>query len=233
MKDHLRIEELFAARALGGLDAADEEELTRSVTAHGSDCSECRRLEDEYREVAGRLAFALPPERVPGGMADRILEEAAARKVPRVPAFRRVAAALAAALLLGLGAVGGYMLAPDAVPGLTEAAAYISQSGVLISSFEGSGQGSLALAYKPGRTEAYVIGSGLSSAPQGKVYELWLMRGDDVRSAGTFVPNRDVVVARVRSDPSTSDRVAVTLERAPGTRRPTTPPIFAAPITTS
>jgi hypothetical protein len=235
MRDHIRIEELYAARALVGLDEHDAEELARSVAAHGDDCPECGRLQDEYEEVAGRLAFALAPERVPEGMADRILgEERLGTRERRSPrSFRRAVAAVAAALLLGVGALGGYLLAPRAVPGLTEAAAYLSEPGVRISNLEGSGRGNLVLAFRPGSEESYLIGSEVPPAPEGKVYEVWLMRDDGVLPAATFTPERDVLVVRVPEDPSDVARVAVTLELAPGAPQPTTAPIFEAPITLS
>ena len=58
MTDHGRIEELLAVRALGGLDAAETQELDRALAAHGASCAECARLRSESEEVAGRLAFA-------------------------------------------------------------------------------------------------------------------------------------------------------------------------------
>jgi hypothetical protein len=230
MKDHTRIEELYVARSLGELESGDAEELARSVAAHGSDCPECRSFRDDYEEVAGRLAFALSPERVPEGMVDRILEDRPARKA-KSPRFRRVAAALAAAVLLGVGAVGGYLLAPEAVPGLDQAAEYLSEPGVKLASLEGTGQGNLAMAFHHGRQDSYLIGSGLAPAPKGDVYELWLMSGNEFRPAGVFEPEGDVVVVPVTSDLSGVTLAAVTIERAPGAESPTTDPIFSAPIT--
>jgi hypothetical protein len=230
MKDHIRIEELFATRALGTLEAADGEELARAVAAHGEDCPECRRLQEEYEEVAGRLAFALAPAEVPEGMADRIVGQPRVRAGWSGQRFRRAAAALAAAALLGVGALGGYVLAPRAAPGFSEAAAYLAEPGIRISPLEGRGPGSLALAFHPGRDRSYLIGSDLRSAPSGEVYELWLMKAGDLLPAATFTPEGDVVVVPVSFDPSTAVQAAVTLERAPGVDEPTTLPLFAGPI---
>lgn len=229
MRDHIRIEELYATGALGSLEPGDAAELERAVSAHGNDCPECIRLRDEYAEVGGLLAFALDPTEIPEGMDDRILRRARFGQRLRIP--RRVAAGLAAAALLSVGGLGGYLLAPRMVPGLSEAAAYLSQPGARIASLEGSGRGNLVMAFHPGRRDSYLIGSDLAPAPEGDVYELWLMSGSDLRPAGVFEPERDVVVLRVTSNLSNVSQVAVTLERAPGARSPTTEPIFAAPIT--
>ncbi len=58
--DHTKIEELLAVNALGGLDRADVELLTRLRGEHGA-CEECARIEAAFSEVAGRLGFALDP----------------------------------------------------------------------------------------------------------------------------------------------------------------------------
>ena len=41
---------------------------------HGPDCAECRRLETEYGEVAGRLAFALEPVAVRHTFQEQTIE---------------------------------------------------------------------------------------------------------------------------------------------------------------
>src|SRR4029450_5924700 len=61
MRSHERIEELIAIRSIGGAGPREQAELERLMASHGPDCEDCRRLEIEYGEVAGRLAFALGP----------------------------------------------------------------------------------------------------------------------------------------------------------------------------
>src|SRR5205823_257627 len=67
MTDHDRIEELIAARALGALDPHEVTELDGLRGEHGPDCVTCRAHEDDYGEVAGRLAFAAEPAAIPAG----------------------------------------------------------------------------------------------------------------------------------------------------------------------
>src|SRR5207247_10668356 len=59
-RDHGLIEELLAARALGGLEPEDDTVLRAAMAAHG-DCEECRRLETGFEGTAGLLGFALDP----------------------------------------------------------------------------------------------------------------------------------------------------------------------------
>ena len=232
MKDHVRIEEQLAARALGGLEAVEAEELARAMAGHGYGCPDCRRLEAQYEEVAGRLAFALVPADVPDEVERRIFapieHETARRSWSRLP--RALAVAAAAALLAAGAAAGGYLLAPRPAPALKAAASYLSQPGTRIAPLQGSAQGNLALAFGPGRNISYLIGSDLRRPPDGKVYELWLRRSGQLQRAAVFSTGGDLVVVMVPFDPSTATEAAVTLERAPGVDRPTTNPIFSAVV---
>lgn len=76
MNQHERIEELLAADALGGLGPSDEAELAAAWEDHGQHCESCQRARAEFGEIAGRLAFVLPPAPVSQDMADRILRMA-------------------------------------------------------------------------------------------------------------------------------------------------------------
>src|SRR2546422_11542342 len=79
MRDHTLIEELLAVQALEGLDGGDVALLESRRNEHG-DCAECRSLEDEFNEIAGRLGFALDPEPIDPRMADEILLRAGSSK---------------------------------------------------------------------------------------------------------------------------------------------------------
>jgi anti-sigma-K factor RskA len=107
----------------------------------------------------------------------------------------------------------------------------VSDPSTRVAHLTGAGTGNLSIAYQPGRRSAFLIGSGVPAAPSGKVYELWRFgpSGSPVPS-GTFEGSGKVVVLRVAADLSRAKQVAVTVERAPGTKQPTTKPIFAAPI---
>jgi anti-sigma-K factor RskA len=76
MVEHEHIEELIAARALGGLDPDGERTLARERESHGKRCPECLRLELEYSEVAWGLAFALDPVPLREGFEDELVAAA-------------------------------------------------------------------------------------------------------------------------------------------------------------
>lgn len=232
MRDHTRIEELLAARSLGGLDPRDEAELEREMASHGRDCEECRRLQTEFEETAGRLAFALEPVAVRDGFAEETFERAfgpaaePAAERPGAPSRRRgwlrplVGVAAAIALFAGGVIVG------TAVTGEQP-----SEKTVLTFQSE-TKPGTLAAAFSPGSSGLYMIGTGLPTLPEGKVYELWLFTGDTPASAMCATPTADGSVFGF-ADKSLEGvgLLAVTVESADCPSAPTTEPVFTAEVT--
>jgi hypothetical protein len=167
MADHQHLEELIAADALGGLDADERRELERQRAAHGADCIECRRLEDEYGEVAGRLAFAVDPIPLREGFEDEVVAATTDTR-PRLErvvdlrsrrpdpsrsrsGFLRPLAAVAAAIVLFVGGwaigVGTSGSDPGGIP-----------IDARVVAFQGNGPGTLAVAYRPGEKGVYLLG---------------------------------------------------------------------------
>ena len=70
--------------------------------------------------------------------------------------------------------------------------------------------------------------SGLSTAPQGKTYEAWVIpKGKPPRPAGLFSGSTSTTIQLKGTVPQTAV-VAVTIERAGGTNAPTSSPIISA-----
>jgi hypothetical protein len=259
--EHERIEELLAVRALDGLEPGELAEYDRLRTEHGLDCEECRRAELELDEIAGRLAFALGPVVVPAGMEDALMARALEERPPATAAAastdelsqrrtaregrrpgrsaRALAAVAAAVVLLAGGFAGGLLAGGSSNGGSQQAAlaAYLAHPDVHIVPFAGKTGGNLTVAYRPGHTEAFVVGSGLRAVPSGKQYELWLFPpggGPPARGPTFDAPSgSNAVVVPVSADPSRSVLMAVTVERAGGVGQPTTNPVFTAPIATA
>jgi hypothetical protein len=237
-ESHERIEEMLAAQALGGLSPAEEAELDRLRAEHGLDCEECLRIEAGYREVAGRLAFALDPAPVREGMEEDLVDRAMGSR-PTLPVLRpalgrRLVAVAAVVAILVAGGIGGYLIGRPAGPSADAQAlaAFVAQRGTKVLPFHGTGHGSLKLAVRPGSTTAFVFGSEIPEAPSGKVYELWTFRGSGRPvPSGTFSGGGDIVVLAVGTNPVEASAMAVTVERAPGATQPTRQPILSAPIT--
>jgi hypothetical protein len=232
-RDHTEIEELLAIDALGGLDADDRERLARERASHPDACEECARLEAEYAETAGRLAFALTPEPVDEGAADRVLAaaRAEAETVVRLPeagpsrssrqAWRAVGVA-AVVVALALVAIGVLR------PSTTSVDASSTQR---IVTFTGDTGGTLAMAYTPGEAGAVFWGSGMPDLEEGRVLEIWMIEDGEAVSGGCVSPTDGTVAFSVDAAIGTTDTMAVTEEPADCPAQPTTEPIMLADLT--
>lgn len=73
--------------------------------------------------------------------------------------------------------------------------------------------------------DAVLLVSRLEEAPSGRTYEIWVIEGQTPRPAGLFRGGNDVIVPLTRPVPKGAI-VALTLEPAGGSRRPTSTPIY-------
>ena len=196
------LHELTAAYALEAL-SADER---REFELHLSDCERCRVELAALSKTVGALAYAVEGPVPPGELRDRIL--AAAREDPpnvvalrprrtRLYAGAALAAAACAALAIGL---------------------WVGLSG-------GTSKPKLALTVEPSGTAQLAV-SGLDPAPEGKIYEVWVIEAGKPLPAALFAGGRKTVVVRLTRSVPKGAVVAITLERAPGAAKPT-PPILA------
>ena len=234
MRDHTRIEELIAIRSIGGLDPQEEAELEREMASHGPDCEECRRLETEYGEVAGRLAFALDPVALRPGFAEETIGLVLGDRTPASQPGRgggvwRPLVAVAAALVLF---VGGAVLGAAVFGGGDEVP---SQATVLaLEAQDPSLSGTVTAAFTPGEPGIYLQGSGLEPLPDDKVYELWVIEGDTPAAAVCVRPGDDgSVFAFADKEVTGSEVLAVTVEPSTCSDAPTTSPRWAGQVTTA
>ena len=194
--------DLTAAYALDALDPDEAEAYER----HLSQCAECREQLAELTETASALAFSAVAPAPPARLRASILEAAAAERTNVVPLVRRrwvsrglaVAAAAAACIAVGLGV----SLSQSSRPPQSWTVA-VGQNG-----------------------KATISVSGLASAPQGKTYEAWVIpAGHAARPAGLFAGSTSAV--HLSGTVPRHAVVAVTLEPAGGSKKPTTTPIFS------
>jgi hypothetical protein len=243
MRDHTLIEELLSVQALAGLDGGDVALLESRRNEHG-DCVECRNLEDEFNEIAGRLGFSLDPEPIDPRMADEILLRAGSPRVAAIQpehvgsidvardrlSTRRsrwhrnwtpVAAAVAALLIFGTTAI---LRSGGTTPVGTIA------SPQQIVRFTGTGGADVVMAYTPGKTGVVLVGSGLPDPGPGKVYELWTIRDQTPLSAGCTAAADGQIAAALPAAPVGGDLMAVTIESTACPSAPTTTPILTAQL---
>jgi anti-sigma-K factor RskA len=212
------------------------------VGAHVADCEECQEDIARMRPAAVAIGLAGADVAAPAGMRERILQRA--RETPaevespaiaamargvrkprlyRVPSrfpIQAVAAVVAVALVAGAvaGAVGGRLVSgpPPAEVARFQLGGHGNMTGATAEVVDLRNEGI-----------AFVTFSHLPAPPDGKVYELWLIKASTAPvDVGVFVPDADggktVLVAQAISGYTT---MAVTAEAAPdGAPAPTQQP---------
>ena len=199
--------DLTAAYALDALDPDEAAAYER----HLGQCEECRVQLAELTETGASLAFAAVAPAPPARLRASILDAAAAERSNVVPLLRRrwvarglaVAAAAAACIVVGL-------------------AVSLSQSSPTTQSWK--------LSVGPSG-KAVLSVSGLASAPHGKTYEAWLIpAGHPPQRAGLFSGSTGGV--HLRGTVPQDGVVAVTVEPAGGSNKPTSKPIASMTVQT-
>jgi anti-sigma-K factor RskA len=222
------VHELTAAYAL---DALDENER-RTFEEHLSGCARCREELADLSQTAALLAHGAPAATPPPALRERILTDARRDGGAKVIPFPRrsrvvlgvagVVTAAAAVIAIAFGVQSASLSrdldeAQEAVSVLGDPAARAiplrGADGRLVVNSEGS---------------AALVVQGLRPAPEGKTYELWVIRDGAPRPAGIFEGDdeRDVVLLDERVDENAT--VAVTLERDGGVDAPTSRLLFSA-----
>jgi hypothetical protein len=162
------------------------------------------------------------------------------------PTSRWLAAVAAAAALAVLAGFVGYRVAPrpeEAVRARVRALeaqeearakflAFAAQPGIKIVAFPTTGDRGLAVAFRPGQTEAWIWGTNLPTPAGGKVYELWFQPNPSaaVQPAGTFAPTDGTVLAQANLGPAFT-ALAVSIEPPGGSPQPTLPPVYQTAVT--
>jgi anti-sigma-K factor RskA len=200
------VHDLTAAYALDALDP-DEIEMYEE---HLGQCEECRVQLAELNETAGALAFGAVAPAPPERLRLAILDSAGAERSNVVPLLQRrwvarglaVAAAAAACIVVGLAV----------------ALSKSSQTQYVSMAVSRDAQGNVTVQF-----------SGLAAAAHGKTYEAWVIpKGKPPQPAGLFSGGTSTTIHLNGTVPK-SAVVAVTLERAGGSRAPTMTPIVSAP----
>ena len=238
--DHERYEQDAGAYLLGALPPLDAEVFER----HMMGCEECQRDIARLRPAAEALPRAVEPFEPPPSLKRSLMEvvEAEARAAapapapgreraaPARPRIRRwlaglrpqVAVGLASLVLVAGVALGLGLASGGGEDGPSTVTATVDRSRLPLGSARVEVDGELAT----------LRVSGLPQPPAGKVYEVWVERGGEVRPAGAlFEPGRDGSgAAAIPGGVDGVDRVMVTRERAGGVDQPTERPVIVADV---
>lgn len=195
---HDAIAENLPAFVLGGL-SPDE---AREVEDHLSGCDRCRRELAAYGPLPDALNLAAPDSPLPGGARERLMARTSNVRVlpsrraeePR-PASRRLlpwtlaAASLLAALLLGGGLLHQSRQVAEQQATITSVVDLMERPDLRVRDLPTPGSEARVRVYEAREGDVgMVVFDRLSDPPEGQEYQLWMGRGDEVESEGTFVP---------------------------------------------
>ena len=233
---HQELQDLIPAYALDALGPEEEME----VRAHLASCDDCQAMLAPLSETAGALALAVPPVTPPPRLRELILSgaEPAPQLAPapllRRPAWRRVAAVLAAAAVVVLGVVNVLLINSlnDRERQLEEQSRLVDllasgspNSTPMVAAEQGAGASGQIFVARDARSAAVVM-AGLPQPGRG-VYQLWLLRDGRPTPLNSFRPDASgAAVVYVQAELEPMGGMAVTLEDRPALPAPRGPAVL-------
>ena len=233
--EHRELQDLIPAHALDALDADDALLLEEHVVT----CETCRLDLDELRETTALLAFATAPVEPPARLRAAILDAVAvAESVPEAAQPRRTRLAFLRGAFAGTlaGAAVALVIGITLHSQLSDARSSRDAQAALVSSLIDPSTRVQPLA---GKLQGAVVRNGgngklvlvnLPNTGKGRTYEAWLIGANNVPvPAGTFAGGKALVVP-LRGNAGKATTVAITVEPAGGSNKPTSPPIASASL---
>ena len=249
--DQERFEDLKDAYALGALPEEERLEFEQYVVAHPDLQVEIAELST----IAGLLAFS-PQEQEPSSeLRRRIMDTVEAEAVhppevvhPRASRRSWLAGlweavgprdlALAAAAMLVVGLFSWSMLLQGEVQDLQgrvqslQSQPQDQSQGPQMIALGGAGteQGVRAELVILKDDRAVLVAENMPPAPEGKTYQIWVIKGDTPQPSGLFEPKGDSIAAVVENPVEGANAVAVTVEPEGGSKKPTTDPMLVGKV---
>ncbi len=238
-----RFEDLKDAYVLGALPEEERLEFERYLETHPDLQAEVVEL----GAVAGLLALSPREQEPPPELRRRIMGTVEAEAVhPRAgrrswPArLREVVGirdlALAAAAMLVIGLSFWSMLLQGEVRDLQGRVQSLQSQPegpqMIVLGGTGTEQGARAQLVTLEGDQAVLVAENMPPVPEGKTYQIWVIRGDTPQPSGLFEPKGDSIAAVVEKPVEGADAVAVTVEPEGGSKAPTTEPMLVGEVKT-
>ena len=246
--DQERFEDLKDAYVLGALPEEERLEFEQYLLAHPDLQAEM----EELSAVAGLLAFSVREQEPSPDLRRRIMDTVEAEAVQPRTSHRRSwpsrlweavgprDLALAAAAMLAIGLFSWSMLLQGEVRDLQgrvqslQSQPQDQSQGPQMIALGGAGteQGVRAELVTLEGDRAVLVAENMPPAPEGKTYQIWVIKGDTPKPSGLFEPRGDSVAVVVENPVEGADAVAVTVEPEGGSKKPTTDPMLVGNVKT-
>jgi anti-sigma-K factor RskA len=236
-----RFEDLKDAYVLGALPEEERLEFEQYLVAHPDLQEEVEAL----GAVAGLLAFSPQEQEPPPELRRRIMATVEAESVHPHTSRRSWLAglwdavgirdlALAAAAMLVIGLFSWSMLLQGEVRDLQDRVQSLQSQpqGPQLIALGGVGtkQGARAELVTLEGDRAVLVAENMPPVPEGKTYQIWVIKGDTPQPSGLFEPKGDSIAAVVENPVEGADAVAVTVEPKGGSKKPTTDPMLVGKV---
>jgi anti-sigma-K factor RskA len=245
--DQERFEDLKDSYVLGALPEEEREEFERYLVEHPDLQAEV----EELSAVAGLLALSVREQEPSPELRRRIMDTVEAEAVRPAEVVRPRASrrswlaglweavgvrdlALAVAAVLVIGLFSWSMLLQGELRDLQGRVQSLQSQpqGPQMISLGGAGteQGARAEVVTLEGDRAVLVAENMPPVPEGKTYQIWVIKGDTPQPSGLFEPRGDSVAAVVENPVEGADAVAVTIEPEGGSKEPTTDPMLVGKV---
>ncbi len=232
--DHERFEELKDAYVLGALPEEERDEFERYLAAHPERQAEV----DELGAFANLLAISPQQQEPPPELRRRVMEVVEAEAAPRRARRRTVFAglreyldartiALGAAAVLVIGLLSWNVLLQEQVQDLSGQVEEAQAEGRTIA-LEGTWaqQGASAEVAAIDENRVILVAENMPSVPEDRTLQIWVIHDDVPTPSGLFDPEGNMTAAAVTTSIEKADAIAVTVEPAGGSEKPTSDPVL-------
>jgi hypothetical protein len=219
--------------ALDAMSESERAEIDRRVAAAPAEVAQA--FADEVRAIRETMAVVSAATAVepPQQLRDRVLSEVSADPVrqlrPRVKRWQTAVLAAAAALVIGLGALGvGLALRPS----VSTAEQVFAAPDVQTVSGQIPTGGTATVVFSREKNAGVLVMNNVAPPAPGTVYQMWLIDDQGPHSAGTMdaeavAPSTTAVLPELGD----SQVLAFTVEPGSGSSQPTTPIFAELPLT--
>jgi hypothetical protein len=220
--------------ALHAVPEAELADIERRVAAAPPDVAQA--FADEVRAVRETMAVVSAATAVepPDQLRNRLLTEVSSDPVrtlrPRMKRWQAVGLAAAAAVIIGLGALGvGMTLRPPPAPSMAEQV--FAAPDVRTVSGDIPTGGTATVVFSRDRNAGVLVMNNVAPPQPGTVYQMWLIDDKGPHSAGTM-DDKAVAPSTTAELPDLGDSqmLAFTVEPGRGSSQPTTPIIAKLPL---